>query len=181
MPPSERNPVFISGIVATIHITVDSAEYREDKRNDRVYGMAMELRQKLRHDIEEQVRIALGDEFQVAFWEIRPGSAHILVGVATAAFGIYMGFSRYKNFIESVNLLTDQIRDRVRAIFRNTSIDDGELSVRSTWTPGPSVALAGTAVRDPGPDYNKVMLVYLIATNAAMLAVLIWLVIHRFK
>jgi hypothetical protein len=80
-----------------------------------------------------------------------------------------------------VNLLTDQIRDRVRSIFRNTPVDE-DLDVRGTWTPGPSVAMNGAALRETSNvDYNRMMLLYLIASNAAMLAALIWLLIRQLK
>lgn len=178
----DKNSVLVSGVVATLQIVVSSGDYQEDRRDDKVYGMARELQQQLRHEIEEQVLNTLGEEFQVSYFDIRPGSAHIIVGIATAAFGIYMGFSRYKNFVESVGLLTSQIGGLVRRIFGQTPIDDNALNIRAIWSPGPSIVMAGqTLSANGGFDCNKIILFYLISSHAALLGAFIWLVLRHVK
>jgi hypothetical protein len=116
--------------------------------------MALELQQKLRHDIEEQVRVTLGEEFQVSFFDIRPGSAHIIIGVATAMYAIYMAFSRYKSFVDSLNLLTSQVKDIVSRILGQSPIGGDALNVRGTWTPGPSIVTAGHTLAPSGEDVS---------------------------
>ena len=130
----DKNSVLVSGVVATLQIVVSSGDYQQNGRNDKVYEMARELQQRLRHSVEEQVLNALGEEFQVLYFDIRPGSAHLVIYIATTAFGIFMGSSRYKSFVESVGLLTSQIGGVVRRVLGQTPIGDESLNVNTTWT-----------------------------------------------
>lgn len=61
MPSSERKSVLISGVVSFFQIHVQR-EYisAEDEEDDYLYRMAMEMQQRLRHEIQEQVRSTLG-------------------------------------------------------------------------------------------------------------------------
>jgi hypothetical protein len=74
MPSSERNSVLISGVVSFFQIHVQR-EYitAEDEEDDYLYRMALEMQQRLRHEMQEQVRSTLGPEFQVQSFDIRKG------------------------------------------------------------------------------------------------------------
>jgi hypothetical protein len=93
----------------------------------------MEVQQRLRHEIQDQVRATLGPEFQVQSFDIRKGSVTLLVAVSTV-FAIYMGFSRYESFIKSANLLVSQLKTIAQRILGRTgNAGSDNLDVRGTW------------------------------------------------
>ncbi len=134
----DRNSVLVSGVVATLQIVVSSGDYQEDSRNDKVYGMAREL-QQLRHDIEEQVLNTLGEEFEVSYFDIRPGSAHLIIGIATAAFELRWVLA-LQELCRECSSSTFRSRPSSKD-FRTDSIDDDGLNVRTIWSPGPSIVM----------------------------------------
>jgi hypothetical protein len=56
MPLNQKNAVLVSGVVAMIHVLAQS----DDDAGDYLYRNALELRKRLRHEIEDQVRETLG-------------------------------------------------------------------------------------------------------------------------
>jgi hypothetical protein len=182
MPSSERNSVLISGVVSFFQIHVQR-EYisAEDEENDYLYRMALEMHQRLRHEIQEQVRSTLGPEFQVQSLDIRKGSVTLLVAVSTA-FGFYMGFSRYESFIKSANLLVSQLKGIVQRILgQSTNAGAGNLDVQGTWVPLAPITEAHNEL-SPAPrglDSCRLLLFYVLTSHAALLAVFIWLLLHH--
>jgi hypothetical protein len=72
--PQSAIPVLISGVVSFFQIHVQR-EYitAGDEEDDYLYRMALEMQQRLRHEMQEQVRSTLGPEFQVQSFDIRKG------------------------------------------------------------------------------------------------------------
>lgn len=182
MPSSGRNSVLISGLVSFFQIHVRS-EYisAEDEEDDYLYGMTLEMRQRLRHEIQEQVRSTLGLEFQVQSFEIRKGSVTLVFAVSTV-FAFYMGFSRYESFIKSANLLVSQLKGIVQRILgQSTNARLGNLVVEGTWAPLTPITEAHNEL-SPAPkrfDNCTLLLLYLVTTHAALLSVLIWLLFRH--
>jgi len=182
MPSSERNSVLISGAVSffQIHVQSDSIN-AEGEEDDYLYRMALEMQQRLRHEIQEQVRSTLGLEFQVQSFDIRKGSVTLFVAVSTL-FGFYMGFSRYESFIKSANLLVTQLTGIVqRTLGQAMKAGSDNLDVRGTWMPlAPITEAHNQLIPAPrGIDNCRLLLLYVTTSHAALLGVLIWLLFRH--
>jgi hypothetical protein len=182
MPYPERNSVLISGVVSFFQIHVQR-EYlsTKDEEDDYLYRTALEIQQRLRHEIQEQVRLTLGPEFQVQSFDIRKGSLTLFVVVSTA-FAFYMGFSRYESFIKSANLLVSQLKVIVQRILgQTTTAGSGNLDVQGTWVPLAPITEAHNAL-SPGRrgfDNCRLLLLYVLTSHVALLAVFIWLLLRH--
>jgi hypothetical protein len=180
MPLFEKNTVLVSGLVATVHIVLQDHD-ASGERTDKVFSMAREMQGQIRRQVEEEVLATLGDNFEVVGLNISPGSAHIWIHLA-AVGAIYMGLSRYKSLVESVNLLTSQLTGVVRRILEPFQMDDENLIIRSNWTPGPAIMTASQSLASQNRlDSCSFLLMYLVLSHAALLALFFWLVIRHMK
>ena len=129
-------------------------------------------RQSMEEEMSRVTKEMLGLEFDIRNITPLRGSIEILVVVGTT----YYAVSRYKNLIESLELLKDQLERLIRRFFSNRTPEP--LSVTSSMTLGPSVA---SRMMSDGStfDANKLLLGYLILSHAAMLVLFIWIIIKR--
>ena len=88
---------------------------------------------KLRHEIAAAVKEQLGPEFDVRSLTFARGSITVLLVVGT----VYYAISRYKSFIESVELLVSHLKDLIRRFFERLA--PMPVSVSASWTPGPAL------------------------------------------
>jgi hypothetical protein len=103
------------------------------------------------------------------------GSLEILIVVGT----LYYAVSRYKNFVESIELAVAQMKRIVGSLFERRAPQPA--AVRGTWNPGPGMALSGRSLL-PGADSGVfgILVWYVVLSHAAMLVVLMWLLLsHR--
>ncbi len=178
MPIFARKTVPIYGFIGVVRLTVNTND-----EDNRLFGYAMELRQKLQAEIDLQVQRTLGPEFEVLNVEIGRGSITLLI-VLGAVGTLYMGFSRYDGFIKSMNLLVSQIKGLLQRFFGQAPLIGTPLplSVTGSWEPGPVVTEANRAFdTSSGIDSCQVVLVYLLLSHAALLGVLLWLVVRHLK
>jgi len=181
MPIFSKREVPIYGLIGFLQfrVSIDG----EEGADDFLYGYARETHQKLEQEIRKQVAETLGSDFEVLNIRLGQGSVTILVVIgATGAF--YMGFSRYENFIKSVNLLVSQLKAAFRRFFElvNPGPPDIDLSVTGSWEPSANVLNARASLNSSsGFDYGLMLLVYLILSHAALLAGFLWLVIRHLK
>jgi hypothetical protein len=183
MPASDGNSVLVSGVVSLFQIHVQNPYIgRDDEEDDFLYGQALEMQQKLRREIEEQVHETLGPEFQVQSLDIRKGSVTFLIAIS-AAYAFYMSFSRYESFVKSANLLTVQLKGIVQRIFGQNGNAPGNLDVQGTWVPLSPITDAHT-VLSPTPkgwDNCRLLLLYILVSHALLLSLVAWLLITRLK
>ena len=132
----------------------------------------------MQYEMNEVVRAVLGKDFYIRTVTVGKGSIELLVILATVGT-IYMGFSRYKNFIESGQLLQSQLE----GIIRKFISEPGEFS--STWVPGPSLAFVETAFSSgpeqatSAPSLTMIVIWYLILSHAALLAAALWTIFKK--
>jgi hypothetical protein len=158
--------------IAILRFTVDMDEQFEP----RVLGELRETRQGLEAEIREVVSERLGDTYSVSRLLIFKGTIKIYLEIAGAVYFGYVGISRYKNFVESIRLL---IRDVQRIIQRFvTRSGPVPAVVTGTWIPGPPFQQHRLYARNARAWGFAAVLGYLILSHAALLAVLIWRVIH---
>jgi hypothetical protein len=119
----------LSGEVIVIRLT---AEALEPEGNERLWRIASEDSYRLRENIAAAVHTYMGPEFDVRSMSFARGSLELLVVVGT----LYYAVSRYKNFVESIELLIAQLK-RVTAAFFGPPRMLEPVSVQGNWTPGP--------------------------------------------
>ena len=130
---------------------------------------------KLRDRMSATIHEHLGPEFDVRSMSFARGSVEILLVVGT----LYYAVSRYKNFVESIELLLAQLRRAVSDFFDQRG--PGPVSVTGNWTPGPGLVQSAAATSGLGVSTNVSAVVwYLIVSHAAMLAILLWLLVRAF-
>jgi hypothetical protein len=185
MPSRDRDVVLISGIVATIRVVV-----RSGKDDERFYGIAEENKRRLAEQIIVQIDQTLGHEYSLIGFDIQQGSVEFWIMIGTRTAQLLNGFSRYDALLKSIEKLTEQIKTIVRRLFLDdipnhvTSTLLGaqiEPDTEATWTPGETVIAATqrySEQRTAVPDLNRILLYYLIASHAGLLAVVIWLVVR---
>lgn len=142
-----RHRFLISGEVVFVRLTVDMAQGPET--NDFLWSVVQHESSELRERMSAAVHEHLGPEFDVRSMSFARGSLEILLVVGT----LYYAVSRYKNFVESVELLLAQLRRVVSDFFGRRT--QGPLTVTSNWTPGPglvqsAVSVGGGSVRGQG-------------------------------
>src|ERR1051325_7295678 len=168
--PDEKTS--FSGDVCLVHITVSSPN---DPGDQGPWDSIAKREYRLREEFSLIIRRTLGPEFEMRAMTLGRGSVELLVVVGTA----YYAVSRYKNFIESLDLMVDQMRSLVGDLFARQP----GTGATATWTPLPPLLAAepgrGGPTSSAAPStLNRLDLLtlYLLFTHGAMLVVLIWLV-----
>jgi hypothetical protein len=161
----------ISGDVCLVRLHVTSPEDRLLDWPTKILGNS---EYRLREEISEVVQQSLGPEFEVRSMTVGRGSIEILVLIGTAFYAI----SRYRSFVESMELLMRQLRKVVRFFFERSA--QMSVSVSGSWTPMGGIPGAFSySLEDQ--NGNTLILWYLILSHAGMLAVLLWLLIGSLK
>jgi len=133
-------------------------------------------RVKLRCEILAVVHQTLGSEFDVRSVTFRSGSIEIFVVIGA----VYYAVSRYKNFVESIELATSQIAGAVQRFF-NAATPMGSVNVVANWQPGPGLVRLETAERPKSLDtgWAYPLLWYVILSHAALLSLSIYLLVEK--
>ena len=130
-----QQPIFspqsiLSGAVCTFVFTITSEDAQ--RPSDELYSHYKEQQQRLVSEVEGKVKQVLGGEFRVQEFRINRGSVEIILVIGTT----YYVISKYKNFIESIDMLFSQLQN----LFRRFA---------PQHAPGPSTAAAPS--RAPAP------------------------------
>lgn len=165
----------LSGAVCTIHIIIKNVDSESE---DQVLRGLWHPFSDLRSEILATTHQVLGPEFDIRSMSLARGSIEIFVTIGA----IYYAMSRYKNFVESIELLATQLTGVVRRLLDpmiNQPIST--ISIWATWEPGPG--LIRLEVEDHPSPVNGFwaypLLWYVIVTHAALLTLLIWLFARR--
>ena len=165
---SPNSRTIISGDVCTIRIFITSLNKEID---DDLYFMFNEkIQYKLKSEVEDILKKILGDQFEVRRLTVVRGSVEVLILIGTT----YYAVSRYKNFIESINLLTSQIKSLFSKIASQNQ-PSTSIEVTGDWSPSPALINAEVASsRVTSNPILLIMLLYIILSHAAMLTVIIY-------
>lgn len=160
----------------TVVIGGDVAYFRcvmTTSNDDEVYGQITESVYKFQDSIDTLAREILGPEFEVRRVRVVRGSITILFALGTT----YYVISKYKNFVESLELFKTQLATLMRRMLGPRNVE-----INVDWVPGP--ALSGIAdVRRPiwlSENANLILLAYLIISHAALLIVVLVLFYKKF-
>ena len=172
--PFQRS-LILSGEVLVVRLTV----HGEGPEGDEVmWSIVRQEGYRLREEVARVVHEHMGPEFDVRSMSFAQGSLEVLVVVGT----LYYAVSRYKNFMESIELLIAQLKRALAVFFQRRVPTPAPVSVQGSWTPGPGLIqaaprMSGAATGD-GPG---ITVAYLILSHAAMLAVLLWLLVRSWR
>ncbi|MBI3089577.1 MAG: hypothetical protein HYY96_02830 [Candidatus Tectomicrobia bacterium] len=127
-------------------------------------------------EIRSEVASFLGPQFEAQNIDIRRGSVEVLIDIATVGV-VYYAFSRYKSFVESLDLLAHQLG---RVLARFSGPDTAH--IRGGWIPSPALfhpAADHAMIVDAGSLY--ILLVgYLILTNTVLIGFVLWMLLRRY-
>ena len=169
-----RRRLLISGEVLFIRLTVDMEHGPET--NEFLWRVVEQGSSKLRERMGATIHEHLGSEFDVRSMSFARGSVEILLIVGT----LYYTVSRYKNFVESIELLLAQLRRTVSDFFDQRG--PGPVSVTGNWTPGPGLVQSAAATSALGVSTSLSAVVwYMIVSHAAMLTAILWLLLNAFR
>lgn len=156
----------LSGDVAYYRFIMRMDDFNDEEA---AWSQLLEARRPMEDEMRKITQDTLGTEFSVRSVTPIRGSIEILVVVGTT----YYAVSKYKNFVDSLELLRNQLEGLIRRFFRR-----GNYTVSSSLTLGPTVVAGGMPVANQF-DSNKLLLAYLILSHAAMLALFIWIILRR--
>jgi hypothetical protein len=110
---------------------------KEDGDKEEIaWGLVQETKSKMDSAIGDIVRKNLGPDFHVRETRLSRGSIEVLVIIGTIGT-IYYAVSKYKNFVESIQLLKTQLADLLKGYV--DSQNNQSIAVTTTWTPGPAL------------------------------------------
>lgn len=162
----------ISGDVCLVRLCVTGSD--SDHLDEIPWKILGNREHRLREEISGVVKESLGPEFEVRSLAVGRGSIEILVLIGTA----YYVVSRYKNFVDSLELMVRQLRQAVRHFFEMSA--PTHVSVSGSWIPGPGLLQAEGIPQQARASTDRLVLFYLVISHAGMLALLVWLVIEAF-
>lgn len=166
-------PLILSGEVLVVRLTVQAEGTESDEI---LWAIASKEAYRLREEMAAAVHQHMGTEFDIRSMSFARGSLELLVVIGT----LYYAVSRYKNFVESIELLVAQLKRVVSAFFDRRM--QSAVSVQGNWTPGPGLVQAAPRLSGGMPgESSGLVLWYLVLSHAAMLAVLLWLLVRRFQ
>src|SRR5205814_5032292 len=125
------------GEVLFVRLVVESPS--DVQSDDWLWAIAQKEGYRLREEMNAAIHEHLGPEFDVRSMSFARGSLEILVVVGT----LYYAVSRYKNFVESIELLLAQLRRIVSDFFEPRGTVP--VSVTGSWTPGPGLVQSAAA------------------------------------
>lgn len=166
----------LSGAVCTVHIVVNM-DFESEQRVWELLGEGL-YKANLQSAMLAATHQSLGPEFDVRSMSVTRGSIEILVTIGA----VYYALSRYKNFVESIELLASQLAGVVRRFLEEAMRHQPvpQLSVSGTWEPGPAlVRLEAFEPVLPGIAWAYPLLWYVILRHAALLALFIWVLARR--
>jgi hypothetical protein len=168
------NKIEISGHVCTVHVI---ARFMSDEKNrgSSLFDSFSDSREKVINEIRKTVYSTIGPRFEVRELEIRPGSVELIVVITTVGT-LYYGISRYKNFIESLDLLASQLRRIFVRLFNPT-----EVIVTAGWEPGTAFIHPSTSnqLATGSPALYGLLIGYLVVTNLVFIAFVLWQLVSK--
>lgn len=161
----------LSGDVLSIRVIFEFAEQYEKDRE--LWLFLQEFRDELESQTKQTVRHYLGDEFEVRDISYHHGSLEILIVIGTG----YYVISRYKNFVESIELLALQLKKLLTHFFYRHK--PTPLKVFATWIPGPALVNVDMQFNQSPMESSSILLWYLVLSHAILLSVMIWMLVRR--
>ena len=168
------NGTILTGDVMMCRFLVTASDPEID---DDLFGIFAARRPKeLEARIRELTERTLGPEFELRSVSYRRGSVEIVAIIGVAFYAV----SRYKNFVESLELLYSQLKIAIQS-FSDSNVR-GPTTVLGSWSPGPALVLAANRLGGTSSlETTSILLWYLILSHAALMTIFIWQIARSLK
>jgi hypothetical protein len=155
----------ITGNVAILKFYISTNGQEEDN----LFEKTLQNQDKLKIEIKENIKEILGSQFELVKFEIRKGSIEIILIIGT----IYVVISRYKNFVDSLRLLKNQLDILFNRFYGRHRVYSN-IHIESSLTLGEGVTDAKSVV-----DYSmyNYVVIYLILTNFILIGTIVYIVL----
>jgi len=136
MKIEEENETVLSGEVCFVSFRVQTDELYEMESKDFRYPWRIfeESNIDLRKRLESIVKETLGEQFQLKSLTVGRGSIEVIANVATT----YYAVSKYKNFVESIDLMVQQCKSLISKYFGDRI--KCKTVVTANWVAAPSLS-----------------------------------------
>ena len=151
------------------------AQYKDPQYENKAFRYYLDSLDELKHGIKQEIVKSLGEAFDIKSITIGRGSIEVLIVVGTE----YYAISRYNNFIESVELLSSQVKKVAGRLFGTIAAEQPDISV--TWTPGPALARLNSSRDGCILIHSDLLIYYLILSHAALLSFVLWMLYGYFR
>ena len=169
-PPIFSPQSVLSGAVCTFIFTITSEGTQ--RSSDELYYHYVEQQQRLVSEVEGMVKQILGEEFKVQDFRINRGSVEIILVIGTT----YYVISKYKNFIDSIDLLFSQLQN----LFKRFAPPNAPVKMAGNWAL--DAALARAYANSPKSVESRIiwaLLLYILISHAALLSLFIYQSLKR--
>lgn len=172
-PKNFRRGIVLSGDVAYFHFVMNFYSSEEESRT---LSLVTEIGRGLQEEMNKTAKDVLGRDFEIRTMTVGKGSLELFI-VLAATGTVYMGFSRYKNFIESLELLKSQIEGVLRRSMPSVVRMDGSV------VPGLALFEAGVPVGSTEQNSSNltqmILLIYVVSSHAALLVMTLWILFKK--
>ena len=177
--PFRNRKILLSGDVINLHFKVQVNDNID--MDNRLWEMLVETEKKLKIKLEESVYNHFHGQLEIKDIFFSRGSVTILIILGST----YYAISKYKSFIESIELLISHIKSILRRHFNTGSpsnlINISDMQITGSWTDGP--ALTNSVVQPFISGYQistNFLLGYLVFSHLIMLATIIFMVWYKY-
>jgi len=150
----------VSGDVCIIHFILNSSQ---ESDLERLWGFLKEIRDDIKHEMNDSVKKVLGREFEIRELSLVRGSIEIWVVIAATAAAI----SGYGALRQGVDYLISDLRVVLGGILRRVM---PRVSISAVWYPGP--AILEVQLAKDSFNYSsllKILVWYLVLSNAFLM------------
>jgi len=163
-----QDSVVLSGDVMVCRFVVTGLEIEEEQML--LHRLISREDQELSFELRKLTQRVLGPEFEITSLSFRRGSIEIFAAVGAT----YYVISRYKNFIESLDLACSQMRRLLQQFFARSA--PGQFTVTGSWSPGAALTIAESrASKSSSGLYGaEILLWYFLVSHALLTGVVVW-------
>jgi hypothetical protein len=131
-------------------------------------------KEKLDREFFLAVHRTLGQQYDIRIISISQGTAMVLIAISIIG-GAYVTISQYHDFVESLELLLDQIKNILRRL-----LSSYEPSIESSYLINPRLPVPSMAPSsNSAPAITNNFFWYMVLSNAALLATLIYILLKN--
>lgn len=159
---NQNKTKILSGDVCSFHFYIEDAYRKEvDGEFEDLYHLFKNKQEIIEKDIKAIIHKTFGPEFELQRLSIHRGSVEILLVIGTA----YYVVSKYKNFVESIELARSQIKTLL-----SSEANIKSSSISATWLPGSSLArIDQNLTLNNCYNYQGLLIWYLLITHFILL------------
>jgi hypothetical protein len=165
--------MFFSRNIAALKFTISSSSPDSDSS---LYNLFNERRLFFQSEAERIVHSKSDGHLRIEYFSIEKGSITVTIVLGTIGV-VYYGISRYRSFVESIQLIQSQLKKMFETFISSISLN---ANISDSWQPSDDFVLDMDSFYNEKIDRIQLVLIgYLIFSHFILLSVLVYLVLHR--